>query len=670
MFWESEASKVENSLHLLLKEDDLKLPQVLNDPFLLQELRSNNQQLIDFLTREDILLEIVNTALRPVIDTNLPPKDQYRHAHMCSDILTVRNYADPFRVVVERDECKKALRDFFEVNEEMNPVVAGFYTKILNQFVSKYFKQMQEILEDSCFIEKCLLNIRFGAISELLQTFIRLPQTYEESDTLKQWLISQSFVKRLLSLLEPDQPELVLENVAETYSEILRDLREKLYSSDEKTDPLHDEMQSDEAIQQIITAMLKTDENGDCYPSLFCAAADCMIVLIESNFVLNTPSHQLDASKQGGGEIMNTWHGGRPSDQSEQNDQDNEDSESARAEVWRPDKERRAETAVVKYADQIVSIAIKDLRTKHPSVWNHALKLIAHLLDTNHLPTHCALLDAFRKAHFQELLEMVWELPSSSIFHRQLHQIISFAMYSVFPDSDKVESPLIPYFFKEISLPSRLHYGVNPHFIFSPLCLSAMRSFHIHLALQLRTAITRALNGQVIEKFLKEYDKWPEVEQVMIKFAEVNKSDIEGDSSILSSARSNGSNFDGMQSGNPVDSDLSDRNRFVSSFRMSPLDDAALSVLSGALHSVAPNTFDSFDSIPFDQQISIHMKRADYSPKLPSTDINKDDTTEAEFDDLSRLRLDRTSLEDWPLSPASSATAAVNSRLSPKPSTN
>ena len=47
MFWESEAAKAENSLHLLLKEDDLKLPQVLNDPFLLQELRSNNQQLID-----------------------------------------------------------------------------------------------------------------------------------------------------------------------------------------------------------------------------------------------------------------------------------------------------------------------------------------------------------------------------------------------------------------------------------------------------------------------------------------------------------------------------------------------------------------------------------------------------------------------------------------------
>ena len=56
---------------------------------------------------------------------------------------------------------------------------------------------------------------------------------------------------------------------------------------------------------------------------------------------------------------------------------------------------------------------------------------------------------------------------------------------------------------QEISLPSRLHYGVNPHLIFSPLCLSAMRSFHIHLALQLRTAITRALNGQVIEKLLK-----------------------------------------------------------------------------------------------------------------------------------------------------------------------
>lgn len=49
--------------------------------------------------------------------------------------------------------------------------------------------------------------------------------------------------------------------------------------------------------------------------------------------MLNTPSHQLDASKQGGGEIMNTWHGSRPSDQSDQNEQDNEDSESAKAEV-------------------------------------------------------------------------------------------------------------------------------------------------------------------------------------------------------------------------------------------------------------------------------------------------------------------------------------------------
>ena len=131
-------------------------------------------------------------------------------------------------------------------------------------------------------------------------------------------------------------------------------------------------------------------------------------------------------------------------------------SQNDMIQVWRPDKERRVETAVVKYADRIVSIAIKDLRvgvfskqncwifhsvptnrnsshfrgysvsynpvpkhylfpnalpdlqTKHPSVWNHALKLIAHLLDTNHLPTHCALLDAFRKANFQEVRIVQW----------------------------------------------------------------------------------------------------------------------------------------------------------------------------------------------------------------------------------------------------------------------
>ena len=149
---------------------------------------------------------------------------------------------------------------------------------------------MQEILEDSCFIEKCLLNIRFGAISELLQTFIRLPQTYEESDTLKQvrylsFLLSDysNFPTRCSgSFLSPSSSVFCLcssqinQNWCSKMSQrrtvkycgrfslypwlndcIFRDLREKLYSSDEKTDPLHDEMQSDEAIQQIITAMLK-----------------------------------------------------------------------------------------------------------------------------------------------------------------------------------------------------------------------------------------------------------------------------------------------------------------------------------------------------------------------------------------------------------------------------
>ena len=58
-----------------------------------------------------------------------------------------------------------------------------------------------------------------------------------------------------------------------------------------------------------------------------------------------------------------------------------------------------------------------------------------------------------------------------------------------------------------------------------------------------------------------------------------------------------------------IDSDLPDRSKLISSFCMSPLDDATLSALSDTRHSAAAATFDSFDSIPFDQQISIHVKR-------------------------------------------------------------
>uniref|UniRef100_A0A8R1IE00 Uncharacterized protein n=1 Tax=Caenorhabditis japonica TaxID=281687 RepID=A0A8R1IE00_CAEJA len=77
MFWAKEEE--ENSLIRLLKSDHFTLEDVLLNEFVVQEARYGKAELVNYITKEENIVALLNFSLNPVIDSSLPMKQQYRY---------------------------------------------------------------------------------------------------------------------------------------------------------------------------------------------------------------------------------------------------------------------------------------------------------------------------------------------------------------------------------------------------------------------------------------------------------------------------------------------------------------------------------------------------------------------------------------------------------------
>uniref|UniRef100_A0A1I7XIK1 Serine/threonine-protein phosphatase 6 regulatory subunit 3-like n=1 Tax=Heterorhabditis bacteriophora TaxID=37862 RepID=A0A1I7XIK1_HETBA len=348
MFWEEQEKTAieESSLQVPLNSNNVNLRDVLDDPYTLQELRNGNTKLIEYLTQECILVELVNTALRPSVDKSLPLKLQYRASHLCSEILTARNNDDLCNALFKCTPALQALNEFLDDSSQMNHLVASFYMKVVQHLLSRSVDQTINLLEKSGFVEKCVNNLKFGAVSELLQNIVKIPSSTTESCRVKCWLVNEKLAERLISLLDRNYPEAIHENVADLYTDLVRNLRDLLYSFEDKEDVLQESLQEHTIVSRIVEMMFERDEKGAVCHSVLKNGSDILQCLLETNCVMFCPSHLLETERMG-----DTWTSVLPV----------EGSIKESHEVWRPDDARVVETILAAKADVIVQLIVEDL---------------------------------------------------------------------------------------------------------------------------------------------------------------------------------------------------------------------------------------------------------------------------------------------------------------------
>lgn len=87
------------------------------------------------------------------------------------------------------------------------------------------FFQTMAFVKETHFLQKSLDFVRFGAIADLLESLIRLNSDEANIVTIKQYLVTEQFIPKIVALLNPDHEPAMHENAADVYVDILRCFR-------------------------------------------------------------------------------------------------------------------------------------------------------------------------------------------------------------------------------------------------------------------------------------------------------------------------------------------------------------------------------------------------------------------------------------------------------------
>ncbi|VDK73600.1 unnamed protein product [Litomosoides sigmodontis] len=539
MFWSSDLATPVSKLDELLKNDTATLADVLEDDYTIQEIRNGNHQLIKFLTRQEVVAQMIKGALEPEIDETLPLKEQYKNAYLCAEILSINN-EELSRAIINNEEACSLFFDFLD-SRKLNHVIVNFYMKIFSQIISRFPDEIFPRMKESQFLINCLKSMRHSAVMELLYRIVSGLSNAEQQDSIKQWCAESRMVESLCDLLAPEQPPIVHDNVGHLWSELVRMLRDMQYAAEcKRHDSLLESLQSERNVRHLMSRMLP-DNVEQRRDSVIVNAATILITLLETNFIpnwirerllqkdinhtLTNPSHQLGMEDRG---TQMQWYGGVPVAENELNG----------TTVWQPDAGHIVETVVAASADRIVSAVIDSLKVGDGDIkmcsdaWCPLMRLLVLVLDTNHMATHQAVLAAFSShsiSPFKLFLTYVNTRPQLTLFQNLLHQTIAYILYTLSPSP----SPLIQYLIKDVDLLGHILAGCETSqadFLHGS-SKRILHGFYMNLALLIKCASESSCNAECITQFIQASDqavRWEAFSKAIKEYEEKNRGDDTG----------------------------------------------------------------------------------------------------------------------------------------------
>ncbi|XP_037296430.1 LOW QUALITY PROTEIN: uncharacterized protein LOC115450030 [Manduca sexta] len=207
MFWSGNYIAA-RELNFLLKEENVSLIQVLEADDILQECKADNAALVKYLTRPEILAELITLI------TEEPPRNvelamQYRHANMACEVLTSHLSMLSDRLSLDEVQMHR-LCDFLLRDPPLNPLLASYFSKTIEMLLIRNPKQDWYLYHIVClrvldffrsrrdFLPNLLKHISTSAIADIFKYFIRLDQF---SEIVLEWLDEHQFLDALIQII-------------------------------------------------------------------------------------------------------------------------------------------------------------------------------------------------------------------------------------------------------------------------------------------------------------------------------------------------------------------------------------------------------------------------------------------------------------------------------------
>ncbi|XP_069953261.1 serine/threonine-protein phosphatase 6 regulatory subunit 3 isoform X3 [Cherax quadricarinatus] len=259
MFWKYNFGS-SAQIETLLQKEDVTLSELMDEDELLQECKAQNRKLIDFLTRAEILDELVCLVVNePAMDGELQMR--FKYANLAAELLTADVPAIIDKLVASTN-LLDILYKFLKKEKPLNPLLASFFSKVLGMLVQRRSEQVLDFLKSKGdFVELAVQHVGTSAIMDLILRLICNVEEDEIRQSVHQWLNETQLIERLVERLSPEADPEEHSSADNILCEISTSCRDVTNDSHPQSNPLLLTLESEETINKLLDLLLHEERN-------------------------------------------------------------------------------------------------------------------------------------------------------------------------------------------------------------------------------------------------------------------------------------------------------------------------------------------------------------------------------------------------------------------------
>lgn len=299
MFWKYHTGTVSH-VDTLLDKEGVTLTEILEQEDIIQECKSQNKKLVDFLTKQEVLSELLDLILQEPAE-DVEEKVRFKLPNIASEVITC-----DVAQINEKLSSDSALLDklyaFLESPPPLNPLLTSFFSKAFGVLISRRPEQNWYSYQYTClqvieyikskpkFTELLLTHLGTSAVMDLLLRLITYVEGNENKQNILTWLNEEKLIQRVLSLFSPDGGGSELgsgcrleqhDNAGQLLVEIIRSCRDSQLitpPAEKFPNPLLATAESVDTVQSLLAFMLDSPSPVE---SVIVNTVDVLLSLLE-----------------------------------------------------------------------------------------------------------------------------------------------------------------------------------------------------------------------------------------------------------------------------------------------------------------------------------------------------------------------------------------------------
>lgn len=225
MFWRFSYSS--SQIQTLLEKEDVTLQEILSEEDVLQECKSNNEKLIEFLTDSKHMETMLAYVIEPQ-EEDINEKTCFKNSTISCELLTcdIPAMNDAF---FQNIELTDKLYSFLCREAPLNPLLASYFAKIIGSLILRKTDQFLDYIQSKeDFAGLFLKHINTSAVMDILLRFLTTIDNYENKKRVLDWLNRIQIIEKIIELFSHEYSSEVHSNAAQILCDIIRISREQI----------------------------------------------------------------------------------------------------------------------------------------------------------------------------------------------------------------------------------------------------------------------------------------------------------------------------------------------------------------------------------------------------------------------------------------------------------